>query len=113
MEGGDGKKVNFRCHQIAVVQGTLLDEDDGAQTHRHSPTIHCMWLYNTHYYGGCTQNGDLYKPYCCAYRNWYHHVQLLMQLSSVGQETNLGAFPTIRDLQKVFGHHFMSGFIAP
>jgi hypothetical protein len=52
MEGGKGKKLNFTCHQIAVVQDTLLDEDDEAQTHRHSPTIHCMWLptiYNTCY----------------------------------------------------------------
>jgi hypothetical protein len=30
MEGGEGKKLNFRCHQIAVVEGTLPDEDDGA-----------------------------------------------------------------------------------
>jgi len=30
MEGGDGKKLKFRCHQIEVVEGTLLDEDDGA-----------------------------------------------------------------------------------
>jgi len=30
MEGGQDKKPNFRCHQIAVVEGTLPDEDDGA-----------------------------------------------------------------------------------
>jgi hypothetical protein len=29
MEGGEGKKLNSRCHQIAVVEGTLPDEDDG------------------------------------------------------------------------------------
>src|SRR5882762_5350836 len=96
MEGGEGKKLNFRCHQIAVVEGTLMDEGDGAQTHRHIPTIHCMWLptiHNTHY-NGCIQNGDLYKPCCCAHRTWYYHVQLLMHLSSMGQETDLGlCFP--------------------
>jgi hypothetical protein len=30
MEGGQDKKPNFRCHRIAVVEGTLPDEDDGA-----------------------------------------------------------------------------------
>jgi hypothetical protein len=30
MEGGKGKKLNFRCHWIAAVEGTLPDEDDGA-----------------------------------------------------------------------------------
>ena len=32
MEVGQDKKPNFRCHQIAAVEGTLLDEDDGTQT---------------------------------------------------------------------------------
>ena len=40
MEGGQDEKMNFRCHQRAVAEGTLPDEDDGAQTHRHSLTIH-------------------------------------------------------------------------
>jgi len=30
MEGGQDKKMNFRCHQIAAAEGTLPDEDDGA-----------------------------------------------------------------------------------
>jgi hypothetical protein len=93
--------MNFRCHQIAVIEGILLDEDDGAQTHRNIPTIHCTWvctIYNTHY-GGCIQNGNLYKPCCCAHKNWYCHMQLLMQLSSMDQETNLGlCFPNHKGL---------------
>jgi hypothetical protein len=40
MEGGENKKMNFRCCQIAVVDGTFVDEDDEAQTHRHNLTIH-------------------------------------------------------------------------
>ena len=40
MEGGEDKKLNFRCCQIAVVEGTFVDEDDEAQTHRHNLTIY-------------------------------------------------------------------------
>jgi hypothetical protein len=53
MEGGQDKKPNFGCHQIAELEGTLLNEDDGAQTHRHSLTIHkrCIPMINK-IYGG-------------------------------------------------------------
>ena len=37
MEGGQDKKPNFGCHQIAGLEGTLPNEDDGAQTTKVEP----------------------------------------------------------------------------
>jgi len=37
MEGRQDKKPNFGCHQIAELEGTLPNEDDGAQTTKVEP----------------------------------------------------------------------------